>query len=55
MYAVMQMGLIGRERYATRKAAQAEADRLNAEADEECGEEVFGDGAATVEDIGDNG
>lgn len=34
--------------YDTREEAQAEADRLNAETDEECGFGVVGDGAASV-------
>jgi hypothetical protein len=51
MYAIMQCGELGSERFATADAAQAEADRVNAEADEECGEEIFGDGAASVCEI----
>lgn len=55
--AIMQMGLVGEDRWANdedgRAAAQAEADRLNREADEEAGEEVWGDGAATVVEVDD--
>lgn len=51
LYGVMQMGDLGPERYTTRAAAQAEADRLNAEADEETRQEVWGDGAAAVVEL----
>lgn len=51
MYAVMQMGFLGCERYTTRAQAQAEADRANAEGEEETGEEMIGDGAATVVEL----
>lgn len=51
MYAVMQMGFLGCERYTTPALAQAEADRVNAEAEEETGDEMIGDGAATVVEL----
>ncbi len=51
MFAIVQIGQIGTDRFSTREAAQCEADRLNAEADEECGEEVIGDGAACVIEV----
>lgn len=47
-YTVSQLGLDDGEIYETREDAQEEADRLNAEADEECGVEIVGDGAACV-------
>jgi hypothetical protein len=50
-YAVVQCGWIGAERYEARETAQSEADRWNAEADEEIGEELIGDGAASVVEI----
>lgn len=50
-YAVIQCGLIGDERYETEAAAQAEADRLNEEAEAELGHEIVGDGAAGVIEI----
>lgn len=45
-YMTLQMGLYG-EAFEVREEAEEEADLLNAEAEEECGE-VFGDGAASV-------
>lgn len=48
-YVIVQMGLYG-EVYETRDEAQEEADRINAEADEECDYDVVGDGAASVDE-----
>ena len=45
---IMQAGYLSTETYDSRAAAQAAADALNEEADEECGEETCGDGAASV-------
>lgn len=53
-YAVMQMGCIA-GRYATRAEAEAVAEAANAEADEECGEDVCGDGAASVIELDGEG
>jgi hypothetical protein len=47
LYTVTQCGVDG-EIFEAREDAKAEADRLNAEADEESGEEIIGDGAASV-------
>lgn len=46
-YVVIQAGYVGPERYASREEAQAEADRLNADMEDECGDDC-GDGAASV-------
>jgi len=46
-YAILQCGLLDAARYRTREEAAAEAERLNAEMSDECGEDL-GDGAATV-------
>jgi hypothetical protein len=53
LYAVMQMGDMGGERYLTAEDAQDAADELNRESDEECGSEVVGDGAASVAEMDD--
>ena len=52
-WAIIQMGLTSPERYRTRAAAEREAARANAEADEECGYEIMGDGAVTVVEVND--
>lgn len=47
----MQAGIVDRTKYATRKEAQREADRLNADAEQELGCELLGDGAASVIEV----
>ena len=47
LYYVVAVGALG-EAYETREEAEDAAAELNAEADEECGEEIVGDGAASV-------
>lgn len=48
-YAVLVLG-VAVARHATRVAAQRDVDRRNKKADEACGYEVIGDGAASVWD-----
>lgn len=50
-YRVIQAGYIDPAVYVSRADAQREADRLNAEADEELGCEQWGDGCASVMEV----
>lgn len=54
-YAIIQAGYIGAERWPHTPrglaAAKREADRLNADADDDCGYEVVGDGAASLVEV----
>ena len=49
-YEVLQCGMVV-ARFARKADALAEAARLNADADEDAGEEVMGDGAASVYEV----